>query len=468
MKIIRIILIIFIVLLLNYIVYDAIFINYGGKLVIHNGYLPKDINPLWHIRIEEFEIDKLIYNSLCDLDADGNINFSLLENAYLEGNTWYFRIKKDIYFSSSKATLTSYDVKNSLEYLKNSSNPYNFIYRNIRDIKIIDSLNFLIEINQPDSSFLLKLCHPSASIFRKWKKANEGYDFLGIGPFKIINKDLPYSLNLAANANYYDGMPFIDDVIFYSSLKMNPLFYLKMGLVDIISLYQNKITSSEDLSNYPILRIEKPLFTFLLLNPKVKPTSDSEFRAWLYSQVDKKGFLKSLFNGKGKVINALFTDYELNYKNNVPFPKSYEPLIIIVLDNDFISKSIAERLQAILIGKGIKNQIIYSDNQAFLEKQRQGDFHIIVSYASPFYKEEELNILYFASVYSYFRNIGNIDVFNYPKDFEINLLREKILIPIISINREYLTKKNIHFYRRDFQSLSDFEYAWISENHFAD
>jgi len=468
MKIIRIILIILIVLQLNYIVYDRIFINYGGKLVVHNGYLPRDINPLWHIRIEEFEIDKLIYNSLCDLDRDGNPNFSLLEDAYLEGNVWYFKIKKDIFFSSSKATLTSYDVKDSLEYLKNSSNPYNFIYKNIRDIKVIDSLNFLIEINQPDSLFLLKLCHPAASIFRKWKKANGGFNFLGTGPFKIINKDLPYSLNLIANENYYNGMPFIDNVTFYSSLKMNPLFYFKMGSVDVISLYQNKIISTEDLSNYPILRIEKPILSFLLLNPKRIPTSNTDFRNWLYSQIDKKGFLNSLFNGKGNIVDALFTDYQSNNNNNGTIPKFYETLIIVVLDNDFISKSIAERLQALLIAKGIRNQIIYSDNKAFLDKQRQGDFHIIVSYAAPFYKEQELNILYFASLYSYFRDIENIDIINYPKDFEISLLRKKILIPIISIYREYLAQKNIHFYRKDFQNLSDFEYAWIIENHFAD
>lgn len=464
MKIIRTALISFIIffIFLNYFVFNSIFVNYGGKITIHNGYLPKEMNPLWHIRIEEFEIDRLLYSPLCNIDDDGNIILTLIENAYMEGNIWYFKIKNNIYFSSFKVNLTTYDVKNSLEYIKNSYNPYNFIYKNIKEIKIIDSLNFAIELYQPDPFLIFKLCHPSSAILRRWKNPNKEYEFLGIGPFKIKVNNLPDSLIIESNQNYYEGEPFLNQIIFYSSFKINPLFYFKMGSLDLISLYENRTISQDEFSNYPVLKTKQPVLIFLLLNPKIEPTSNKNFRDWLFLQLDKKGFLNSLFNGKGETINSLFTNYEKPSIINSGINKFNEELTILILNNDYMSKQIAERLQAILLAKRIRSQLIYYDVKDFLKRQEKGDFHILLSSTSAIFKNPDLNILFFASIYSYFRNLENIDLISYPQDFEINLLKKTILIPLISINREYLAKENIHFYRKNFSALSDFEYAWIS------
>lgn len=465
----KVVLIIFIILLgLVNNAEEIVFPNYGGEINISLSSLPEELDPIWHIRPEVIEIDELIYDSLCEINDEGKVVNLLLNKAEMVGNIWYFDLKEDIMFYPFLSFLSSYDVKNSLLYCKESRNPYSYLLNKIESIEAIDTYKFLIKLNEVEPNFLELLCHPSFSIVRRWKNEVNDNAIAGIGSFKNKVHSLPDFIGLTSNEYYYEGKPFIDGINILSSDKVNPVFYYRAGMVQVLSLWGHKtfnIGKTIQLEN--VVKAKNPLIVFLLLNPTKGETGNKNFRKWLVDKLDKNDLLKGLFDNKGKVVSYIFSNGRLaekevkGYNSKIDFQKRNEKISILILRKDIILSKIAERIQAILISEGFEVEIETQDVKNYIENQDKGNYNILLGSIISFYRSNELNIRLLASIYSHIRKEGEELLQESPYEFENHLLSNNILVPLLSLEREYAISDKIEFYFSDFNSLGDLKNAWL-------
>lgn len=447
---------------------EIVFPNYGGEINISLSSLPEELDPIWHIRPETIEIDKLIYDSLCEINDDSRIVNLLLNKAEMVGNIWYFDLKEDIAFHPFRSFLSSYDVKNSLLYCKQSKNPYSYLLDKVESIEVIDTYKLLIKLKKMEPNFLELLCHPSFSIVRRWSNELNDNAIAGIGSFKIRVNSLPDSIGLISNEYYYAGKPFIDAINILSSDKVNPAFYYRAGIVQILSLWGHKtfnIGKTLQLEN--VVKARDPLLVFLLLNPSKGSTQSKNFRRWLVDKLDKNDLLKGLFDNKGKVISNLFSNGRLpvnkvkRYNSGIDFQERNEKISILILKKDIVAYKIAERIQAVLISEGFEVEIEIQEVKNYIEKQEKGNYNVLIGSIISFYQSNDLNIRLLASIYSHARNEGEELLEESPHEFENYLLNNNILVPLLSLEREYAVNDKVGFYFSNFNSLSDLKDAWL-------
>ena len=95
----------------------------------------------------------LIYQTLFKYDDNGKVVPNILEKyEWLSGRELYLRLKDDIYFHNGEK-LTSYDVKDSLEFIKENG-ALKDIFIEISDIKILSNTQLVIKLEEEDNTFL--------------------------------------------------------------------------------------------------------------------------------------------------------------------------------------------------------------------------------------------------------------------------------------------------------------------------
>jgi len=335
--------------------FEVVFPNYGGEINISLYMFNGNFDPLWHTTAEEIELDKLLYDSLCEIDDKGKIVKLLLNSSEMIGDIWYFELKQDVLFYPFKSFLSAYEIKNLLSYCKNTKNPYSYLLEEIDTIEVIDTYKFFIKLKKADESFGEKLCHPAFSIVRRWKDETNNEAIAGIGPYKIKKEDKSGVIRLIANDYYYAGKPFINAINLSSFEEINPIFNYVRGATQVLSLVGRNISNVEKtISKGEIIKCKKPLLIFMILNPLKEPTKNEYFRNWLATKLDRDELLKSIFDNRGEPIYTLFMGKKgINkqiQKHNISKEEGRGIKIdLLVLSGDIVSYKVAERLQAVLI-----------------------------------------------------------------------------------------------------------------------
>ena len=166
------------------------------KLKITQGVKISNLNPVSINDSYSKRIINFVYDTLFFKDEKGNIQSRLLKNYnWINNKELYLELKNNICFHNGDL-LNSYDVKTSLEQLKNSNLKY--LFSGIMRIKILDNNKLLIELSEEDNTFLEKLTYGITSIV---KIKNEKIYGTGQYYIKSFQND---SIILKRNDNYYD------------------------------------------------------------------------------------------------------------------------------------------------------------------------------------------------------------------------------------------------------------------------
>lgn len=125
----------------------------------------------------------LVFESLFVRTEEGRVEPWLVESWETQGQAWTFQLKEDVSFHHG-SSLSAYDVKYSLELLKNSENPFysSDICENILQVNVINSTRFEIFLNTPDPSLIHKLTFP---ILSRALEGKEKAALSGTGPYQI-------------------------------------------------------------------------------------------------------------------------------------------------------------------------------------------------------------------------------------------------------------------------------------------
>lgn len=125
------------------------------------------------------KIVPLVYETLFRINSQGEIEGCLVEEySWISERELYLKLKTNIFFHDD-TELTSEDVKNSLQFLKENGVLKN-MYSEITDIKILGKNELKIKISDLDNTFLTTLTYKISSIAKR--KGNKIY---GTGAYKV-------------------------------------------------------------------------------------------------------------------------------------------------------------------------------------------------------------------------------------------------------------------------------------------
>lgn len=324
------------------------------------------IDPILLTDIYSKRIFKYLYNTLFKIDEHGNIIPDIAkEYKYLDKKNLYIKLKENIIFQD-KTFLSSTDVKNSLMRVKNKGALKEF-YKNIKNIKILNNSELIIELTTEDKYLLNILSHNMSSIIKE-----KNNDILGTGDYFIENfkkntlilKNKKTSNRIIITKVFSKKDRILDlynnnaDIIYdINSLDIEK--YIKLGLInkkDFNITSDNIITSALIFNENRDLNFRKAINS--LLNKKEKFLLPKEIYGTNFDILEDKTHVKNIKK-------------DLNLKNN-----SLNLMILNTEEDKLYAKNIEKDLKKY----GINVKIIPYQVDAFYYNLKNRNFDMAIQH----------------------------------------------------------------------------------------
>jgi peptide/nickel transport system substrate-binding protein len=194
----------------------------GGTVRIGYAGAPADLNPGLGVLVEDYIIYNLMYDSLADIDLEGNFQPEVATDwtPSDDGLTWTLSIRDDITFHDG-TPLTSADVLYTLTlYRDTEAFPFLPPYLEpFTTIEAPDATTVTMTSESPVAAFEYRL--PAMYILPRhiWEAQEDVTTFtndelIGSGPFTLAEYSQGEFVRLESNTDYWDGRPSVDEVIF--------------------------------------------------------------------------------------------------------------------------------------------------------------------------------------------------------------------------------------------------------------
>jgi peptide/nickel transport system substrate-binding protein len=196
----------------------------GGTVRIGYSGAPADLNPGLGVLVEDYIMYDLIYDSLADIDLDGNFQPEIATDWSVsdDGLTWTLNIRDDVVFHDG-TPLTAEDVAYSLNLYRDTEG---FVYlpsylTPFTAIEAVDATTVTMTTDAPLAAFDYRLSAMFILPRHIWEAVGDVTTFtndemIGSGPFSLAEHSQDEFVRLAANETYWDGRPNVDEVIFQS------------------------------------------------------------------------------------------------------------------------------------------------------------------------------------------------------------------------------------------------------------
>ncbi|HKY46560.1 MAG TPA: ABC transporter substrate-binding protein [Acidimicrobiia bacterium] len=196
----------------------------GGTVRVGYAGAPADLNPGLGVLVEDYIMYDLIYDSLADLDLEGNFQPEIATDWSVsdDGLTWTINIRDDVVFHDG-TPLTAEDVAYTLNLYRDTEG---FVYlpsylTPFTAIEAVDATTVTMTTEAPLAAFDYRLSAMFILPRHIWEAAGDVTTFtndemIGSGPFTLAEHSQDEFVRLAANESYWDGRPNVDEVIFQS------------------------------------------------------------------------------------------------------------------------------------------------------------------------------------------------------------------------------------------------------------
>jgi dipeptide transport system substrate-binding protein len=344
-----------------------------------------------------------------------------------DGLVYTFKLRQEVAFHTTKdftptRSFNADDVIFSFDRQGNAENPYHKIsggsyeYYNamsmgslIKEINKIDEYTVQFVLNQPEAPFIANLAMDFASIM----SAEQAKVFLekgmaaqldvmpsGTGPFALQQYQKDSLIRYAGNADYWDGAPAIDRLVFSITPDASVRFAKLQNNECQIMAFPNPSDRKmmEEDKNINLLSQEGLNIGYLAFNVDKKPFDDVRVRQALNMAVNKPAIIDAVFNGSGKAAtnpipptmwsyNTDIKDYEFNlvkakallaeagypdgFETNIwamPVQRPYNPN----------ARRMAEIMQSDWAKVGVKAKIVTFEWGEYLKRASKGEHDTIL------------------------------------------------------------------------------------------
>jgi peptide/nickel transport system substrate-binding protein len=234
----------------------------GGTLRVGIGGFPDSLNPGNGLLSESYTLYELMYDTPIGITPDGSYVPELASSWSVsdDGLTWTLELVDNAVFHDG-TPLTSEDVKYTLELYRDTPDfPYLPSYGDVfEEIQAVDATHVTITTSDPIGNFESRMLFMYVIPKHIWELEDDPVAFqneemIGSGPFKLVQSEQGQFTRLAANKDWWNGAPNVDEVIFQTIENADArVAALVNGDVDMITEFPN--TAVNTLQNDPNVEV---------------------------------------------------------------------------------------------------------------------------------------------------------------------------------------------------------------------
>ncbi|WP_441599517.1 MULTISPECIES: ABC transporter substrate-binding protein [unclassified Ensifer] len=198
----------------------------------------------------------------------------------------------------------------------------------IKAITRVDDRTVKFVLNQPDASLPSKLALNFGSIVSKEyadKLAAEGRreDLdrkpVGTGPFRFVDYQQDAAIRFAANADYWDGAPKIDNLIFAITTDATTRMQKLQAGECHVAPYPAPADVAGLKANPDLNVLEQPGLnvSYLAMNTLVAPFDKLEVRRAINMAIDRKAIVDSVYQGMGQMAQSVLPPTMWGYNGSI-------------------------------------------------------------------------------------------------------------------------------------------------------
>lgn len=288
----------------------------GGKLTEGAIGTLRYVNPLFATSDADRDLAKLTFSGLVKYDKNGELVPDLAEKFEIseDQKTYVFHLKQNAKWHDGE-NVTADDVVFTFQAIKNSE--YKSPIRpNVlgAEVEKVDDSTVKFSLKQTFAPFLENLTfgiipkHIWANIPpQNAALADYNIEPIGSGPYKFSDyaKDktgVIQSYSLAANKEYFNGEPYISEIVFKFYASDDELIAAaKKGEINGFSQTSTKnLTAIKELPDFQIKALKMPRYYAVFFNQQKSPIlADSNVRAALDSAAPRQEIIAKVLGGQG-------------------------------------------------------------------------------------------------------------------------------------------------------------------------
>lgn len=269
-------------------------------------YTPKSFNVYKSSDEDVVYLNQVIYSSLFVLDDTLNIAPDLVDTYTTDpdAGSVSINLRKDALFSDESA-LTSYDVKFSVEAIKDAGkeSPYFRDVSLISDVIVEDENNFTIEFNSPTDAALDHLLFPivSSSDYSSDKEY-----IVGSGPYTYGTYKKGKALDLNPNKSYFGKVPTKPVHITMVKDKSNIPGLMSMNAVTAALIKDTAADSIARDHSFQIKKIPSGNLEYLGFNHKKELMKNPDFRRAIAQSIRISDIIKDDYSGNAVKSDSIY------------------------------------------------------------------------------------------------------------------------------------------------------------------
>lgn len=340
------------------------------------------LNPLFdHYNQPDRDVNRLIFNGLLKFDSQGVPQPDLAQSWGFskDGLTYNFSIKDNIKWQDG-APFTMDDVIFTIEKMRESDSILPSDLKTFwQDIKLnrLNEYNLQFILPEPFSPFLDYLTfgilpeHILGKMsFSEIQESSYNLSPVGTGPYKvdhlIIDNNKINGIVLTANADYFAGKPFIDQVIFKyyptSADMMNAYSDGEIqGLSRVSRDYLNAVLGDPKLATYTGRRPELSVVLLNLKDTNVDFFQDVNVRQALMKSINRSIIINQLLQGQAiQADSPIFPDTWAYYSSG-PITYDTDAAINYLKKSEFTFAGDSDTIRS-KNGKKLSFSLVYPDD----------------------------------------------------------------------------------------------------------
>lgn len=266
------------------------------------------IDPVAVNNVYSSNVMKQIYDTLVDLDKDGNVVPMLAESYEVsdDGKGYTFKLRQGVKFHNGDEMKAS-DVVFSLKRAQESP-AVSHIYGDIdpESFETPDDYTVSFKTKSANAGFIFGLSHTGGGIVSEKVVTEEGDNYtnapVGTGPFKFVSWSKNDTIELERFDDYYGTAPELSKITFrIITESTNRAIELESGGVDMaFDVSTNDISRVEENEDLQLIRMVDNQTTYCAFNCEKEPFNDVRVRQAITYALDTTSITDAVWRGVGK------------------------------------------------------------------------------------------------------------------------------------------------------------------------
>ncbi|KMQ51993.1 hypothetical protein CHISP_0982 [Chitinispirillum alkaliphilum] len=292
----------------------------------------------------------------------------------------------------------------------------------IRGFYAVDRNTVQLRMERPDPNALTRL-----------RTSRLLWSGLKMGPY-YTQTTSANQINLQPNANTQSSTPFLDEVTLRLGGDSNPVLSFSLGRFSAVTLYssadiqyaKNNLQTNSALHRLPSERY--------FVSSRV---SDRGVRGFIARQLRPADILNNFVKAEGEPISAVESDYiDVGSPQAGSSSANFEgSLRLIFVQEDPVSKAIAEKMLADMSHQGIRLELAGVDYSEYQRALVKGEYDLAIGWVGEQILTDPAERLRLASIWFDDETDANLRIQEYKE------------IPLFSINRYLLTRDDMALHR---------------------